>query len=813
MSEVKAKDDDIEHGTDEDVEQLSFVDQVALTVGVGWWHTAGAAALGLDGVHVTDGPNGARGARWGEISACLPSATALAATWDPPLVRMIGEVLGDEALDKGARVLLAPTVNIHRHPLGGRSFECFSEDPLLSAAMAVAYVQGVQGQGVGCAIKHFVCNDLEIERMSIDVEIAERPLREIYLAPFEAAVRDGDVSTVMSAYNQLRGQFCSENRDLLVSVLKEEWGFEGVVVSDWFGTRSTAALGAGLDLEMPGPAAFLGPHLVDAVSRGDVDVDAVRAAAHRMLRLLRRLGAPPAGVRRSVDERAALARQAAASGIVLLKNESSVLPLDRDALESLAVIGPAAARLCPQGAGAAEVTPPYVRSPLPAILDRGGAMTVVYEPGCVIPGPVLPLGPSGLRTPNGAEGIEVEYYASDEPDAEPVHRDVFTVSRLVWLGSPHPSLTQGRFRARATTTFTPDQTGTWDFGLVATGTAQLFRDDALLLDTTDAPPGEGFFGMGSEEVTAAVELVEGIAYTLTVEFRVDSAEMPVAAVSFGAAFRPAEDALTVAADAARAADVALVVVGTDGRWETEGKDRSTLRLPGEQDALVSAVAAANPRTVVVVNSGAPVEMPWADEVLGIVQVWYPGQEGGTAIADVLLGDVDASGRLPTTFPVRLEDTPAFPFYPGDGQTLHYGEGLMVGYRHYDTRGVDPLFCFGHGLSYTTFAYGALTLERDGTDVVVEFDLANTGRRRGAEVAQVYVRRPRSGVERAEKDLKAFEKVWLDPGESTRVRLLLPEQSLRHWDETESHWAVERGEAVILVGASSRDIRLSATTTL
>ena len=731
----------------------------------------------------------------------------------PGLVRLIGEVLGDEALDKGARVLLAPTVNIHRHPLGGRSFECFSEDPLLSAAVAVAYVQGVQSRGVGCAIKHFVCNDQEIERMSIDIEIDERPLREIYLAPFEAAVREADVAMVMSAYSQLRGQFCSENRDLLVGVLKEEWGYEGVVVSDWFGTRSTAALGAGLDLEMPGPAAFLGPHLIDAASQGDVHVDEVRAAADRMLRLLRRLGAPPPAARGSSAERAALARQAAASGIVLLKNESSVLPLDPASTSSLAVSGPAATRLCPQGAGAAEVTPPYVRSPLSAILDRAGATRVVYEPGCVIPGSVLPLGPSGLRTPSGAEGIEVEYFAVDEPDAEPVHRDVFTVSRLVWLGSPHPSLSQGRFRARATTTFTPDRSGTWDFGLVATATAQLYRDDALLLDTAAAPPGEGFFGMGSEEVTAAVELVEGRACTLTVEVRVDNEAMPVAAVSFGGAFRPPGDSVAAAADAARAADVALVVVGTDGRWESEGTDRSTLRLPGDQDALVSAVAVANPRTVVVVNSGAPVEMPWADDVLGIIQVWYPGQEGGTAIADVLFGDVDASGRLPTTFPVRLEDTPAFPFYPGDGQTLHYGEGLMVGYRHYDTRGVVPRFCFGHGLSYTTFAYGALTLERAGTDVVVEFDLTNTGQRRGAEVAQVYVRRPRSRVERADKDLKAFEKVWLDPGESARVRLLLPEQSLRHWDETEGRWAVERGEAAILVGASSRDIRLSATTNL
>jgi beta-glucosidase len=812
MSEMKVEVGANSHPAD-DVDELNLVDQAALTVGVGWWHTAGAAVLGLDGVHVTDGPNGARGARWGEISSCLPSATSLAATWDPPLVRLIGEVLGEEALDKGARVLLAPTVNIHRTPLGGRSFECFSEDPVLSGAMAVAYVQGVQSQGVGCAIKHFVCNDQELERMSIDVEIDERSLREIYLPPFEAAVRDANVFIVMSAYNQLRGHFCSENRDLLVGLLKEEWGFQGVVVSDWFGTRSTAALDAGLDLEMPGPASFFGPRLIDAVSRGEVGADAVRAAAERMLRLLRRLGASPAGVRRSAEERATFARQAAASGIVLLKNESSILPLDLGVIARLAVIGPAAARLCPQGAGAAEVTPPYVRSPLPAILERAGAMTVTYEPGCMIPGPVLPLGPSGLRTGNGAEGIEVEYFAGDEAEAQAVHRDVFTVSRLVWLGSPHPSIAQGQFRARATTNFTPDRTGTWDFGLVATGTARLSLDDALLLDTADAPPGEGFFGMGTEEVTAAVELVEGVVCTLTLDFRVDDAEMPVAAVSFGAAFRPPEDSLTAATDAARASDVALVVVGTDSRWETEGKDRSTLRLPGDQDVLVSAVAAANPRTIVVINSGAPVEMPWADEVDGIVQVWYPGQEGGTAIADVLFGDIDASGRLPTTFPVRLEDTPAHPFYPGDGQTLHYDEGLMVGYRHYDTKGVAPRFCFGHGLSYTTFDYGALTLTRKGSDVVVEVDVTNTGPRRGAEVVQVYVCRPGSQIERPEKELKAFEKIWLDPGQSTRIDLHLGDHAFRHWDVSEGQWQIEPGEVEVLVGASSREIRLRGTTTL
>ena len=310
-----------------------------------------------------------------------------------------------------------------------------------------------------------------------------------------------------------------------------------------------------------------------------------------------------------------------------------------------------------------------------------------------------------------------------------------------------------------------------------------------------------------------MELVKGIPYTLTVDFRVERDDLPLAAVSFGGAFRPSEGALAAAADVARNADVALVVVGTDYRWESEGKDRTTLGLPGDQDALVSAVAAANPRTIVVVNSGAPVEMPWADDVDGIVQVWYAGQEGGTAIADVLFGDVDASGRLPTSLPVCLEDTPAYAFYPGDGQTVHYGEGVFVGYRHYDTKDVAPRFCFGHGLSYTTFAYGDLALGRDGTDVVVEVDVANTGPRPGAEVVQVYVRRPRSGVERPDKELKAFEKVWLKPGETTRLRLHLSERSFRHWDEPESRWAVERGDVEILVGASSCDIRLAATTTL
>ncbi|HEY6426447.1 MAG TPA: glycoside hydrolase family 3 C-terminal domain-containing protein [Acidimicrobiales bacterium] len=791
---------------------MSLDQQAALTAGVDFWQTAAAGVVGLRGIVVSNGPNGARGPHWMAVSVCTPSATALAATWDRRLVQRIGEVLGDEARSKGAHVLLAPTVNIHRHPVGGRNFECFSEDPRLSADMSVAFVRGVQSRGVGCAIKHLVCNDQEFERMSIDVEVDERPLREIYLAPFEAAVRESDVFMVMSSYNKLRGKFCSENRDLLISILKEEWGFDGVVVSDWFGTHSTSALGAGLDLEMPGPASFLGDKLVDAVVDGTVSVEAVREAAGRVLQLMRRVGSPGPAAESSTEERAVLVRQAAAEGVVLLKNESSLLPLDPATISRLAVAGPAAARLCAQGGGAAEVTPPYVRSPLEAIAGRSGDMIVTFEPGCTIPGTMLPLGPPVLRTEDGHEGVGVQYFDSDDLTGEPVHRDVFTVSQLLWLGTPHPAITPGKICARATTVFSPDRTGTWDFGVFATGEARLYLDGALLLDNSGASAGEGFFGFGRAEMTRSSQLTEGIAYTLTVEFRADN-ELPIAGVSFGAAFRPPENALASAANAARAADLALLVVGTDNRWETEGKDRESLRLPGDQDALIRAVAAANPRTVVVVNSGAPVEMPWAEDVEAIVQVWYPGQEGGSALVDVLFGDVDASGRLPTTFPVHLEDAPAFPFYPGDGQTLRYGEGIYVGYRHYDSKGVEPRFCFGHGLSYTTFSYENLAVGRLGSEVEVSVDVTNTGTRRGAEVIQVYARRPESRVERPDKELKGFEKIWLQPGETTRVHLRISEQDFRHWDEAEDSWEIERGEVEILVGASSRDIRLSAAVSL
>ncbi len=466
---------------------LSAREKAALTGGTTYWETSGVESLGLEPLLTSDGPNGVRGARWGDISMCLPSATALAASWNRDLVEQVAVVLGAEAHDMKASILLAPNVNVHRHPLGGRNFECFSEDPLLSSEMAVAYIRGVQSTGVACSLKHFVCNDQETERMSIDVEVDERALREIYLPPFEAAVTDAGVWSVMAAYNRFRGTYCSENAPLLLGILKGEWGFGGMVVSDYWGTHSAEAVEAGLDLEMPGPPQWLGAHLLMALEEGRVSQKAVNAAAERVLRLMGRTGESQRELP-VMDERIKLARRAAGEGIVLLKN-TGVLPLEPASIKTLALIGPTAARLCPQGGGAAEVTPPYVRTPLEALTGSCGSVEILHEPGCIIPGPIPFFGPGGLRTEGGVEGVEVEYFVSTNLSGEAVFHEVFPQTRLIWSGPPHPALGVGVFSARVTTSFTPDESGTWELGLTAIGLARALIDDEVLLDNESVPMG------------------------------------------------------------------------------------------------------------------------------------------------------------------------------------------------------------------------------------------------------------------------------------------------------------------------------------
>jgi beta-glucosidase len=778
---------------------LTLAEQAALTAGVDFWHTAPIDRVGVPALRVTDGPAGARGHRWSVgSSASLPCGSALAATWNRDLVRRVGRVLAAEARAKGAGVLLGPTVNIHRHPLNGRHFECFSEDPYLTAEMTVAYIEGVQERGVGACVKHFVCNDQEHERHTISVEVDERTLRELYLPPFEAAVLRAGVWSLMGAYNRLRGTYCCEHAELLQRLLKEEWRFDGAVISDWFATHSTAAVARGLDLEMPGPARYLGPLLVEAVARQEIGESDVSGAAARVLRLIERTSHPasPSG-----ESAAEVARAAATEAIVLLRN-ADVLPLDPERLQRLAVVGAQADRLAVQGGGSAEVTPAYVTNPLEAIRKRAGVgPRVIHEPGSMLPGPTPPFDYRWVRTPDGAPGMQVEVFATTELTGTPVLRETVSRTLIRWGGSPAPDVPAGRFSGRVTGEFVPDRSGVWELGLASPGRARLFLDDRPLVVTTEP---DRSYRQGTAERTAEVDLEAGRSYRLMAEFSVDS-DIDLAGLRIGGRPRLAPDARERAVQAAREADVAIVFVGYDGAWECEGTDRPHMDLPGDQDDLVRAVAAANPRTVVVVNAGAPVTMPWADEVAAIIQLWFPGMEGGNALADVLFGDVDPSGRLPTTFPVRVEDTPAFAHYPGVNGVVQYDEGLLVGYRHYDKAGVAPRFGFGHGLSYTRFEYGHLRVSGHGP-FQVSVDITNVGPRRGCEVVQLYVRNPAADADTPEKELREFVKVDLQPGATRAVNFELSARAFAHWDESLHDWSVQPGEREILVGSSARDIR-------
>lgn len=777
------------------MDALPLAERAGLTAGVDFWHLAPSPTLGLPSLAVTDGPNGARGS-WGTAtSACVPCGTALAATWDRDLVIQVGRLLGDETRAKGAGILLAPTVNMHRHPLAGRNFECFSEDPFLTAEIAVGYIDGVQSRGVGCAVKHFACNEQEHERMTISAEVDERALRETYLPPFEAAVTRAHVWAVMTAYNRLGGIYCSEHAELL-HILKQEWGFDGVVVSDWKGTHSTAAITAGLDLEMPGPAVHLGEHLLDAVADGRVDQSAVDEAARRVAGLVARAAAePPAGDALDRDD---VARRAAVAGMVLLRNEH-VLPFDRTTMKTIAVIGPAAARLAPQGGGSAHVNPPITATPVEAIAARAGTgVTIVHEPGCAIPGPVAIVDPRLLCADDEVGTVRVDWFAGRD-FAGPVietkaYRDASIFTETVG------DLKPGDYSVRATTTLRPDVTGRWRFGLASIGPSRLLVDGAVLLDNTEPTPGRTFYGMGSEELATELHVEAGTALEVVAEL-CPFEGAPFGAVSIGAEPVLTADAFRRAVAAAATADAAVVIVGSDHRWETEGKDRVSMALPGEQDTLIHAVAAANPATVVVVNAGSPVSMDWADDVAAVLQLWYPGHRGAEALADVLFGDAEPGGRLPTTFPMRLEDVSPHIEYPGEDGEVRYREGLLVGYRLYDELGIEPRFCFGHGLGYTSFELGEPAVTATATAVRIRLDVANTGTRAGSEVVQAYVTGPAHP-----KALRAFAKVHVAAGASVPVELLLDQRSFAHWDTAAGEWRVEPGDYELLVGRSSRDIR-------
>ncbi|MFI2199832.1 beta-glucosidase [Streptomyces sp. NPDC020192] len=786
---------------EEALSRLDLDAKARLLAGQDMWTLPALPEIGLKSLVMSDGPIGVRGARWSadDPSVALPSPTALAATWDPELAYRAGVLLAQEARRKGVHVLLAPTVNLHRSPLGGRHFEAYSEDPHLTGAIGAGYVTGVQSGGVGTTVKHFVANDAETDRFTVNNLVSERALRELYLAPFEAIVENARPWGIMTAYNTVNGTTMTEHHHLVNEVLRGEWGFDGFNVSDWMAARDTVGcINGGLDVAMPGPRTVYGAALAQAVRDGEVAEATVDAAVRRVLRLAARVGILD-GAEPVVTELPAtvdgieLAREIARRSFVLVRNERGALPLKNG---TVALIGAAARDARVLGGGSATVFPARVVSPLDGLTAALPEGTLTYTVGAD-PATELAVADGGFtlravcRDTDGqvigtrsAPGGLIQWMGSDLPD-----------------GVTHDTL----HTVELTGTFTPRESGPHTFGIKGMGAFTLTVDGTTYFDDVQRPdegdPFEAFFAAPVPRAQAELTADETVDVSLTHVVQLPD-DVPMRVVTFALAHaepeRDADTLIAEAVEAARAADTAVVVVATTDRVESEGFDRTDLRLPGRQDDLVRAVAAANPNTVVVVNSGSPVELPWREDVAAVLLTWFPGQEGGAALADVLTGAQEPGGRLPTTWG-SLADAPVTRVVPADGE-LPYTEGVFIGYRAWEKAGRTPAYPFGHGLGYTDWAYESIVA--DGTTARVR--LRNTGERPGREVVQVYVSPAEPDPERPARWLAGFASAEAGPGESVEVMVALLRRAFEVWDEKAKAWACVKGSYEITAGRSIAD---------
>lgn len=654
------------------VGQMTLKEKVLLVSGDGWWATYAIERLSIPSVSVTDGPHGVRKGQGAGLSesvraTCFPTASALACSWDPELIRQIGVALGEESQAHDVQILLGPGVNMKRSPLGGRNFEYFSEDPLLAGKLAAAYIAGVQAQGVGTSLKHYAVNNQEFERMATSSNLDERTLNEIYLPAFEIAIKDGVPWTVMSAYNLVNGVFASEHEELLQQILRDRWGFDGFVMSDWGGINDRVqGLSAGTDLEMPGSGDYNGNKIIEAVKTGRLPIEKLDESVARILAvILKAKENHRENASADFERHHELARKAGGESIVLLKNSDGILPLDLERLKKVALVGALAKMPRYQGAGSSQVNPTRISNAYDEIAKLAGSQDKLAY----------------------AEG----YYVEGE-------------------------------------------------------TTESLLEDARLI--------------------------------------------------------------------ASSADVAIVFAGLPDSYESEGFDRASLEMPVGHNRLIAAVSSVQSNVVVVLMNGSAITMPWLGRVKAIVEAYLCGQAGGGAIADVLTGKVNPSGKLAETFPNRLEDTPAFPNFPGQNGQAPYGEGVFIGYRHYDKKVIEPMFPFGFGLSYTTVAYTGISVSPqsiadDGT-LMVEVTVKNTGIVSGKEIVQLYVHEQSPAIVRPKIELRAFEKIDLKPGESRVVKFNLGMRDFAYYDAVVHNWRASSGNFDILVGGSSRDLPLKKT---
>ena len=795
---------------------MTLKEKISLLSGKDDWNTTGVERLGIPGVALMDGPHGVRivddGRRWKGPTVSFPTGASMATCWDPALLEKVGGAMAEEVKGVGGELLLGPCINIVRHPLNGRTFETFAEDPWLAGQLAIGYINGVQAKDVGTSLKHFACNNQEIERLRGSSEVDERTMREIYLPAFEIAVKEANPWTVMCAYNRVNGSYASESRYLLTQILREEWGYEGVVISDWGATHSTVpSVEAGLDIEMPGPPKFT-KGLEEAVYTQQIDEATIDLSAGRILCMLLRVGLMgPKKIKRegclNTPEHVALARELAEESIVLLKNEQGILPLKADKIKSIAVLGPNANQMQMSGGGSAEIDRPFrLITPLDALREKlDGKVELKFEEGALnyVEPPLMDI---RLLTPSQGKGHGMwgEYFDNTDLSGKPTLSQVEGNMNLWWgASSPCPEISIKEFSARWSGTISVLHKTQYTLKVSAMGECRAFLEDKEITGegntkaiTLELSPGKNY-AFRFEYVRAATDLHAGLY------------------VAFGVAKgSDLSGQLENAVKLAASSDIAIIFAGASRRFEQEGHDRKDLYLPGNQDELIRAVVKANPKTIVVLNLGAPVVMPWVDEVPAIMDAFYPGQDGGSAIVDILFGSVNPSGKLAVTFPKRLEDTPAFLDYPGTRQ-VRYNEGIFVGYRYYDKRAIEPLFPFGFGLSYTTFEYGAIEAPKEfkpGEDITVSVSVKNTGKTKGKEVVQLYVRDVDSSLTRPVRELKGFAKIDLAPGENKKVSFVLVKRAFAFYDTHRAEWIVEPGAFEIQIGSSSRDIKTTTAIT-
>lgn len=806
--------------------QMTLTEKVALLSGQNKWYTVPVERLGIPSIVMTDGPHGVRTEGHGSnrivsTATAYPTGISMASTWNRQLIERVGIALAEETRNLGCHILLGPCVNIVRSPLGGRNFETFAEDPYLAGQIGVAYVQGVQSQRIGVSVKHYAANNQEFERFRGNSVVDERTLREIYLPAFETVVKETKPWTVMCAYNRINGTYASEHEVLLRKILKEEWGFEGVVVSDWGAIHDIfTPVQAGLDLEMPGPARYFGQGLEAAVNNWQIDERWVDDAARRMLRLLFRAGVMteetlPAGSGDTPEHRA-LARELASESMVLLKNSTGLLPFDQHGLRKLAVIG-LNANTVVSGGGSSRVEPHHWVTPLDGLRAKlGDSVVIAYEPGYDNRENPKTVEKERFTHPDGVtQGLKTKLFSNLEFSGDPALTRVDGRIEYWWGGSGPATgvVDEKHFSIRWEGIFTAPETGESQFFLSNTGTARVWLDGDLILDNNVGIQLSSAIDWDKMVAKKTLRLEKGTPYDLKVEY-ISGVNNPFALIDFS--YKPAlgveGDLVERAVALSKDSDAVVIVAGLSDTFESEGYDRPDMSLPGGQAELIRKVAAVNPKTVVVVNAGAPVEMDWSDDVPAVILAYYPGQEGGHALADILFGDINPSGKLTVSFPKRLEDNPAFINYPG-WKNVHYGEGIFVGYRYYDTKDVEPQFPFGHGLSYTRFAFRDLCLPKSvkiGDPIKITVILENVGEMAGQEVVQFYIRDKESRLLRPAKELKGFEKVYLAPGAVTEVTFDIPMRALSYYDPNKGDWVAEPGEFEVLVGASSRDIRLEGT---